>query len=285
MKNWSNQSVTWGRIESRWQGLKTLCWISDLHLDQASEFSRWSFLSQLSMSEAEGFVLTGDIAHSGQLEMRLHELAQAVAPRPMFFVLGNHDYYFSSIPKITKIVASVCASERNLVHLGNGEILLLGRSSALIGHQGWADGRSGWGDRTFVKSPDHKWIDDFRTIPKSDRFAAMARMSDESAAYCRRLLPYCLRRFEKVLAATHVPPFLQAAIHAGSPCGPTHQPHFCNLALGRALWNLTVGFPGRLKVLCGHTHSGARIEFSGIEVHAAQAVLGCPEIQAVFSLN
>lgn len=285
MKQYSNQPGAGARIEARWQGLTKLCWISDLHLDQAGDFSRWSFLSQLSLSEAEGFVLTGDIAHSGQLEVRLRELAQAVAPRPMFFVLGNHDYYFSSMPKVTKIVASVCARERNLVHLGNGEIVLLGRSSALIGHQGWADGRSGWGDRTVVKSPDHEWIDDFRTVSNSARFGAMARLSDESAAYFRRLLPYCLRRFEAVLAATHVPPFLQAAIHAGSPCGPTHQPHFCNLALGRALWNLATGFSGRLKVLCGHTHSGASIDFAGIEVRAAHAVRGCPEIQKVFSLS
>ncbi|MEO0018798.1 MAG: hypothetical protein RLZZ522_2081 [Verrucomicrobiota bacterium] len=56
---------------------------------------------------------------------------------------------------------AVCHEHRNLHHLGHGEIVPIGDRTALIGTRGWADGRAGWGRKSWVRNPDHEAIKDF----------------------------------------------------------------------------------------------------------------------------
>ena len=72
-----------------------LSWATDIHLDHASEAARRRFCQSV-QEQADALVVTGDIAESHILVSALESLA-TLTERPVYFVLGNHDYYRGSI--------------------------------------------------------------------------------------------------------------------------------------------------------------------------------------------
>jgi predicted MPP superfamily phosphohydrolase len=68
-----------------------LAWATDIHLGHASESVRRKFYQSVK-EQADALVVTGDIAESHILGSALTALA-TLTERPIYFVLGNHDYY------------------------------------------------------------------------------------------------------------------------------------------------------------------------------------------------
>ena len=205
----------------------------------------------------------------------------------MYFLLGNHDFYGSSFSEVQKRVEEVCAGHGNLRQLGRGEIVPLGSGDALIGHQGWADGRAGWGPRSLARNPDFQAIGDFCGLSQGEAFARMHKLGKGCAQYFRDLLPYALTCYRRVWVATHVPPFSHAAYYDNKPCDKLRQPFFSNISAGGAIRAIAGRFPGRrLTVLCGHTHCRAAVRAANnVEVLVGSARPGAPEFQQIFSLN
>jgi len=264
-----------------------LLWLTDLHLDRTDEKQRTSFCKKLCGNSADAVVITGDISDARHLPGHLRELGQACSPRPVYFVLGNHDFYGSSFDDVDQSVASVCKDQANLRHLGQGEIIRLGAHDALVGHRGWADGRAGWGSRSPVWNPDHSSINDFRSLSRRTLWRRVEELGKASGKYLREVLPYALRCYEHVWLATHVPPFTAAASFNGKLCGGHHLPHYTNLSAGCAINGISKYFPkSRTTILCGHTHSPAAVKVGGnIEVLVGRVSPGSPDIQRIFSLN
>lgn len=265
---------------------KGLLWLSDIHLDLASDDRKSRFLDKLAALPYECVLITGDISNGRCLTGHLREIAEACAQRSVYFCLGNHDYYGSTFQAVARETELVCGRHANLHFLGKGEIIPLGRDTALIGHGGWADGRAGWGKRTLVTSRDHHSIEDFTSLSKDELFDRMRQLGEESAAYFRRVLPAALT-FRHVIVATHVPPFCQAALYDGKTCGWTHSPHYSNLSAGGAILGIARNHPQRqITVLCGHTHSPARVQvLDHLEVRVGGAQRGAPAIQGMFEFN
>ena len=71
-------------------------WLSDLHLDKASNPQIGHLLAHISATSADCLFVTGDISKARSLTDHLRLLAAACRPRPIYFVTGNHDYYGSS---------------------------------------------------------------------------------------------------------------------------------------------------------------------------------------------
>ena len=261
-------------------------WLTDLHLDRASEEKQREFFGRLRQENADAAVITGDISDARRLPDHLKELAQTFETRPVYFVLGNHDFFGSSFADVDRAVSAVCEEQRNMRHLGHGEIIPLADGSALVGHRGWADGRAGWGSRTEIPNPDKKHIADLSGLPEQDMFDKLAELGKESANYFRDVLPYALQCYGHIWVATHVPPFTWAAFYKRKPCGRTHQPHYVNVSAGCAIRGIAKSFPKcRLSVLCGHTHSLARVMISeNVEVMAGEAKPGWPQMQKVFEV-
>ena len=263
-----------------------LMWLTDLHLDEVDEKRRFEFYSRLRNEDCDAVVITGDISYASRLPGHLRELGQTFETQPVYFVLGNHDFYGSCFSDVDHAVADVCKEQKNLRHLGQGEIIPLAGGSALVGHRGWADARAGWGRRTMISNPDHKKIEDLCGLPEQDVFDKLAELGKESANYFRDVLPYALQCYEHVWVATHVPPFKWAAFYDGKPCERTRLPHFTNLSAGCAIGGISKRFPeSRLSVLCGHTHSMARVMISEkVQVLAGEAKPGWPRVQMVFEV-
>ncbi len=264
-----------------------LLWATDIHLDFTDVQGTDQFLANLSGEDFDATLVTGDISSGTHLKAHLSALATALLPKPVYFVLGNHDFYYSSFGAIQHLVENVCENADNLIELGHGEIIRLTPQSALIGHRGWADGRAGSGIQSGVAMSDFVLIGDLRYKTKVDLFAALESLGRESADYLRDILPAALENFLHVWIATHVPPFVEATSHEGRRSDAEFLPHFSNLSAGEVIHEVAKAYPDRkITVLCGHTHSSAEAFIApNIEVHTGGAEYGSPLIQRIFEIG
>ena len=74
-------------------------WLTDIHLNFLKSKQLDAFLQSLSRQTADCFLISGDIGGSDSVVGYLKQMA-AVLKRPIYFVLGNHDYYGSSIEEV-----------------------------------------------------------------------------------------------------------------------------------------------------------------------------------------
>jgi predicted phosphodiesterase len=264
-----------------------LCSLTDLHLERVDKQKKAEFLARLRGAEYDAAVITGDISHARGLPVDLEALGEACAPYPLYFVLGNHDFYGSSFDAVDAAVDVVCKRQRNLKHLGHGEIVHLTEKAALIGHRGWADGRAGYGSRTYVPSSDAVCIKDLQGKPNQTVLEEMENLGKASGQYFREILPLALTCYKHIWIATHVAPFKWSAFYDGRLCGPLHLPHYINLSAGGAIRGIAGQFAGKsVTVLCGHTHSPVIFRASdNVTVHAGRARPGHPQVQRIFEIE
>ncbi len=265
----------------------SLGWLSDLHLDMACESARKRFLQSLKSSDCDAAIVTGDTSAFPKLEQNLIALAKALAPRPVYFLIGNHECYYSSIESTYALVRKICRKVSNLHHLQDTRVVWLNRHTVLIGHHGWADARTGWGPDTVIRCKDHSCIEDFRGLSRAGCFELMEKLGKDSACAIRMKLQPILGRARKVIIATHFPPFQSSARFDDEVCGPTHNPFYVNASLGGFLISLARHNPKtRYLVLCGHTHHPARdLIIGNLECHVAGSVPGKPKLHALLSIN
>lgn len=85
-------------------------------------------------------MITGDISDSTKLIFHL-KILEAEIKRPVYFVLGNHDFYHSSIKKVYKEVSNLVSNSKNMSWLTEMGIIEINSDTAVVGHDAWADGR------------------------------------------------------------------------------------------------------------------------------------------------
>ncbi len=115
----------------------------------------------------------------------------------------------------------------------------------------------------------------------------LARRLDRPVYFASRLrgmLAEALAGFDRVVVATHVPPFHGATWHDGRPSDNQWLPWFSCAATGEVLLEAAAAHPDReLLVLCGHTHgSGEYAPTGNLRVLTGGAVYGAPELQRTF---
>jgi len=267
--------------------IKRLLVLSDLHLDKASIAEKSRFLKALRIFDSDAILITGDISIAGKLIEHLAEICDACGSRPVIFSTGNHDYYGSSFRAVDRAIKALCLKQRNLIALGGGEIVELSKSTALVGHRGWYDGLAGSGSKTRVACPDRHAIEELKILSRAAFFRKLEQLGKESAEYFRQLLPYALTKYERVILATHVPPFTQGLQYDGKGCVWNKQPYFSNRALGNLIWGVSKHFPDRqIQIYAGHTHSAASVRIrQNISLEVAEARPGKPSIGKLLNIS
>jgi Icc protein len=269
-------------------------WLTDIHLNFLPPAGVAAFLDEVVRAAPDVVLIGGDIGEAHVLHVYLRCFAECM-PCPVYFVLGNHDYYRGSIAGVRRMVAEFCREVPQLVYLTDSAAVELTPRVALVGHDGWGDGRAGDYERSDVMLNDYLLIEELappaydhdEAQQKRDRLEQLNRLGDEAAAHMRRVLPPALERYEEVILLTHVPPFREACWHAGRISDDEWSPHFTCVAMGEALREIMADHPQRrLTVLCGHTHGcgEARIR-ENLLVLTGQAEYGKPEIQRVLELK
>ena len=256
-----------------------IAWLTDLHLNFVTKADAERFALHLATQCPDAVVISGDVSDGKTVKQHLEALAEAV-PCPIYFVLGNHDFYRSSIGFTRARVAGPLQG-RNLHYLTRLGVVQLCPGVALLGHDGWADGRNGDYANSEVELNDAYLIREFKHLrSRWERYQLMEKLADEAAAHFAVLLPRALVGNTHVIALTHVPPFAEAAFWQGGPTAPDHLPFFSNRCVGEVLLNvMDHHLDCRLTVLCGHTHEdGVFNPTPNIEVRSAQAEYGQPRI-------
>jgi len=202
-------------------------------------------------------------------------------------VLGNHDFYGGSIAEVRDGLAALCARSDWLRYLPAAGVISLSETCALIGHDGWADGRFGNYRDSPVMLNDYVLIRELAWLSLEERLARIQALADEGANYLARALADALDRHARVLVATHVPPFRESCWHQNAISGDDWLPHFSSKASGDALKEVVASRPDKqVLVLCGHTHGSGRAQpLPNLEVRTGGAEYGRPAIQEILRIE
>jgi predicted phosphohydrolase len=266
--------------------MKRFAWLTDIHLNFLTPAGVERFWAEIAELDLAGLLIGGDIAEAHDLPSYLKQMDELVAI-DVYFVLGNHDYYFGSISKVRDELRQLCERHPRLHYLTTSGVFELTKQIGLVGDDGWADGRLGDYERSVVSMYDYKLIEDLAGHGKRERWEVLKRLGDEAAAHIRQVLPEALDRFDQVLLLTHVPPLREACWHEGRISDDQWAPHFTCKAVGDALLEIMPNYPQRrLTVLCGHTHgAGEARPLENLVILTAGAQYGSPSVQRVFTFH
>ncbi len=261
-------------------------WVTDIHLNFLDVEGRDEFFSSIRAHQPDAVFVTGDIAEAPSLTHLLHEMRQAIQV-PLYFVLGNHDFYYGSIFQVRNDLKHWCQIQPNLIYLSTKKLVELTPTTALIGHDGWGDGRYGNYHLSPVRLSDQELIADFQDLDREAVLSKLRALGDEAACYLRDCLDEALASYQRVICLTHVPPFKEACWYQGKMGNDDWLPYFACQAVGEVLLNVSRERPdGHIIVLCGHTHHAGIVQLrANLRVFTGSAEYGDPCIQKSFDLE
>jgi len=242
-----------------------LDWITDPHLDHLRGAEALiKFVDKLHGRGSDALLITGDIAESQTLYDFLGILSGAYR-RPIYFVLGNHDYYGNWMKATHERVRAVCKSVPDgiLNWLTDfREPIKLDRHTAIIGHDGFYDGQLGLGAGTDLGMTDFRMGKGIFDLAKSLAFGSshlfdlLLKLAQASADHIEnQIRKYIHPPIKRVLILTHVPPFHEASYFRGKPSDQRSVPFYVNKVLGDMLRKVALEYPKiEFEVFAGHTH-------------------------------
>lgn len=229
---------------------------NDIHLDHVR--LPQLFVEQLQEIAPDFVILTGDISTGDKLDAHL-DLIEQRAPCPVYYVLGNHDFWNDSFKPRPRTAGYLTALP--------GPIRL-NDTWSIVGQDGWYDfGYSPTG----LKMVDYRLISEFRREPGKE-----VALSKALAAYHADRMAVKLTHIDtpKALAVTHVPPFREASRHNGLPAEYGALGTFSSKVIGEAI--LTT--PVETLVLSGHSHDPADVQISDkVRCVVGAATYGAPK--------
>jgi len=269
-----------------------LAWLTDIHLNFCDEPTVERLACEVRAARsgesdsAEGavdaVVITGDIAEAPSVLDGLVNLRRRFE-RPIYFVLGNHDYYRGSIYQVRDRLAAACRQDEGLCFLTASGPVSLSSDVALIGHDGWGDARAGDFENSTVRLNDYYLIDELRMRTDDLLKEQLRSLGAEAAAHVRSQLTAALADHEEVVLATHVPPLAGACWYEGRTTNDNWAPHFVCQAVGETILAVMAEHPDRqLTALCGHCHSpGVCQPADNVTIYTAGAVYAQPTVAGV----
>ncbi len=259
-----------------------VAWLTDPHLNFAGVRAAEKLALEVAERGAKALLISGDIGESHDLEGWLTVMA-TMACAPVYFVLGNHDFYGSSVAVVREDVRDLCRGYGgDLVYLTGGGPVALSERTGLVGHDGWGDARAGDYARSPVMLADFMQIEDLRGLTHDGLRDALMVLGDEAAREFEPALAEALGRFEHVIVLTHVPPFVESCWHEGKLSDANWAPFFVCEAVGDVIRRqAALHRDVRVTVLCGHTHgAGEAWVEPNVHVKTGAARYRKPALQA-----
>jgi 3',5'-cyclic-AMP phosphodiesterase len=263
-----------------------LGWLSDLHLNFLQEDQLQSFIQDLSSTHVDAWLISGDLAEAPTIVQYLQLLQENLGP-PIYFVLGNHDFYRGSFARVHEEVDAFTKGHTNLHWLTTSQPASLSSGLTLIGDDAWGDARLGDPEGSQVVLNDFHLIQELTSLSKRERIAACRNLGDRAADRIRHKLDQAAASALRVVIVTHVPPFSGAAWHEGKICEDDWLPWFSCSAMGEVILECAHAHPGcKFTVLCGHTHGGGHYQAApNVGIHTAEAEYGVQRIQEIFEFE
>lgn len=263
-----------------------LAWTTDPHLNHVPMTAWEQWLAELFGCRPDGLLITGDISESDDVAFQLRRLAESLAV-PIYFVLGNHDFYRRTIAETRRAIIEACRETRHLHYLTDCAPIELGENLFLVGEDGWGDAKLGDYEGSPVRLNDFRLIHDFQRADPADWKAMLIREGEVCAARLQAKLVALPTSARHVVIATHVPPFREACWYEGHTTDDLWAPFFVCGAVGDVLTEVSRRHPEcQFRVLCGHTHHrGTATLADNLIVHTGAAEYGQPALEAVLDLE
>lgn len=268
------------------QNLMRLVWTTDPHLNHVPVNAWDNWIGANRSSEPQGILISGDISEGDDVVFQLQRIAEAL-PVPIYFVLGNHDFYQSSIAETRRRVIEACREHPRLFYLTDLDPLETSGGVFLLGDDGWGDGTVGDYQGSQVRLNDFELIDDFKSVDSSQWKSLLQEQGQQSArrlAHKFRSLPDDTR---SVIVLTHVPPFREACWYQGHTTDDHWAPFFVCGEVGKTLLAAAGERPDcEMTVLCGHTHNGGVARpAENLVVYTGAADYGEPIIEGLVEVG
>jgi 3',5'-cyclic AMP phosphodiesterase CpdA len=241
----------------------TILWTSDPHLDHASDLAREEYRNRLRDAPGAVLVSTGDTSVKSRLSADLEFLADAAA-RPLYLVLGNHDHYGGSVAAVRDGVAALGERRPDIRWLPPAGVVSLDPETALIGVDGWADGRHGDPLTTpFVLNDDRLIAEIAAQQTRTAKLAVKRALADADGRRLLVLLDRAVTTARTIVIATHVPPFVEALPGSGPLAQTGWLPLLVCDATGTVIRRAAAQHPDHnFLVLCGHTHAATDVRIA-----------------------
>lgn len=258
-----------------------IAWLADIHLEWLNQKSRKAFFDGIAEEHPDAVLVGGDICNHEYLESWLVKL-QKMVQAPIYFCLGNHDFYHSSISEVRELARRITQAHNQICWLPSADVVSLFGDVGLVGHGCWGDGRAG----SFLKSPlslnDFRYIKELTGFSKHDQLEQVRRLGAEAADYLASQVEMAAKRYGEVIVLTHVPPFPEACLYMGKS-SEEGLPFFCCKSAGDALKAVTANHPDtRFLILSGHTHDEADVQIAdNLRCIVAKAVYGQPDFRLI----
>jgi 3',5'-cyclic-AMP phosphodiesterase len=268
-----------------------LVWLTDIHLNFLDAVAMRTFLASVAQ-KADVVAISGDIAESRDVCHYLRRVEEIIQ-KPIYFVLGNHDFYRGSIPQVRRMVTDVAGESQYLKYLTAMGVVELTPNTAIVGHDGCADGRLGSLHHSDVILSDHMLIAELLScwngvsVDKRKLEPILHALADETARHFEAVLPEAVAKYRQVIAVTHVPPFREAAWHQGQPSSDSFLPFFASKIVGDIMKKVMQAHPNSsLLVLCGHTHGGGELQVAdNLRVLTGEAEYRKPRINGTIEVE
>ncbi len=262
-----------------------VAWLTDIHLEFLNRSQLETFLTTLATTRIDAVWITGDIAQATSVHAYLNAMLKAVL-KPIYFVLGNHDYYHGSIPQVRDVMTKLTHRTSGMVWLPATDVVEITPSVGLVGHDGWSDGRYGDFMRSNITLNDYILIQELHIKERFTLLRAIRALADAAAAHLERVLPLAAERYSQVFVLIHPPPFMEVCYHKGKLYTPDNPflPHFSSKVIGDVLLDMAGRYPQtHFTALCGHTHGGGEAQMRpNLRVLNGVAEYRHPQIQRIF---
>lgn len=244
-----------------------IAWCTDVHLDHLkSEKEFHDFTSELIKSNPSRIIITGDISTAKNIVYHMSAIEKATQ-RPIYFVLGNHDFFEGSIIGVRKQMRELVNVSSYLKYMSDPDLPYVGltETTALVGHDGWYDLQHGHNMTLRFLMNDWRLISEYagtmimmRNSQKIDRDKIVdisRKLAHEGASHVQNGIKHASKHFKNIIVMTHVPPFAESSRHLGRPSDPEAAGVFTSKIMGDVLLSAAQTYPHiNFTVLAGHTH-------------------------------
>src|SRR5262249_35847749 len=179
-------------------------------------------------SEPPGIFITGDISNAQRLVYHL-SVIERVAQRPVYFVLGNHDYYNGEIEPVRKSMRELTNLSQFLKYLPLSPYVALTPSTALVGHDCWYDAQLGdplhsrflmndWVmTKDFVQhSGGYKFLSKMHDIrDRASLISQFQKLAHEGVQHIHNGIKAAARYHKNIVIMAHYPPFPESHLYNG----------------------------------------------------------------------
>jgi len=262
-----------------------LTWLSDIHMNFVADAVIDAFCCAVNQTLCDAVLIGGDVGEADSVHGYLLRLARKL-DRPIYCVLGNHDFYGGEITEVRVAAKNLKRADGRIRWLPADGVVVLTGTTALVGHDGWADGRHADFLASTFRFADYELIDDLVGLDKIELQQRLMQL-DEAARHVRSTLGEAVRWASEVVLLTHVPPFAEASWYQGRLSNDNSMPHFSCKAVGDTITEVMSKYPRtKLTVLCGHTHGGGECDpLPNVHVITGAARYGQPRVQRAIKVE